>query len=214
MIKWLWTANASVFGLALLILVIGLATLVGGSLDEQFQDKNSSDSVASDELGSGKGGAESPLVAMARKYSARLDPPKPVVKKPIVKKPVVKKAPKVVKPPKPVVKKPVEPPKKVIAPPNFTLDATITIGEYDGLAWIKTPKSKSPELYAVGETVELYEIIAVKHGLIELKREDATFVLKVPEPKPVVSAPTKVATPAKKTPSRTSRTRPTRTPRK
>ena len=118
MIKWLWTANASVLGLALLILVIGLATLVGGGPGEQFQDKNSSDSVASDDLASGNKKTESPLVAMARKYSARLDPPKPVVKKPIVKKPVVKK-PK----PKP---KPKTLSKEEIAKRKKKLDASFT----------------------------------------------------------------------------------------
>jgi hypothetical protein len=213
-IKWLWTANGSVFILALLILMIGLITLADTDPAEQFQTDGGFNLVIGDDSSSSADKSESPLVAMARKYSVRFNPPKPpVVKKPPKKKPpkphVVKKPPKKEPPKPPVVKKP---PKKVIPAPNFTLDATLLIGEHDGLAWIKPPKATQPNLYSIGKKIDQYEIVKIEHGLIELIREETSFTLKVPEPKKVAS-PTVKPKPVEKSTDRRSRKRLKRTPR-
>ena len=191
MIKRLWIANGIILGLALLVLIIGLVSLAGSNpLADNSQVNNGlQDPAGNDLLAAGSDGKDSELVAMARKYSIRFNPPKPppVVKKPIKKPPIVKKPPEVKKPikknpPKPPPPPP-PPPKKVIPPPSFGVEATLMIGETEGLAWIKPPKGTHPTLYAVGEKIDQYEIIKIEHGVVELVREEKNFTIKVPEPK-------------------------------
>ena len=207
MIKWLWTANGIILGIAVIILMVGLMTLIGsnpltdrsGLLDGALE--------ADDTQSNGNGLSESALVAMAKKYSTRFDPPKPKPKPKVDIKP--KPKPKVdIKPkpePKPKVDikpKPKPEPKPVVPPPVFAIEATLMIGDYEGLAWIKEPKAKQPGLYAVGEKIDEYEITKVKHGVVEFSREKATFTLKVPEPKKTAMAPAPKAAAAAKPPTR------------
>lgn len=220
-LKWLWIANGSILAGALLVLIIGLLSLLGSNpiADGSQVISGSQDTDNIDQSSDGISKTESPLVAMVRKYSTRFNPPKPKPKPKPKLSPKPKPTPKVAPKPKPVTPpKPAPKPRQIIPAPPFTVEATLMIGADEGLAWIKQPKDKQPNLYAVGEKINQYEIVKIQHGIVELMRETANFTLKVPEPKKIntpipipVAAPKQLVPPKKNTPRR-SRKRPTRTP--
>lgn len=66
-------------------------------------------------------------------------------------------------------------------PPNFILEATLVIGQAQGLAWIKLPGKQKSQPVGVDDRIEQYQITRINNGSIELMREGFTYVLAVAE---------------------------------
>lgn len=221
-VRMLWYANATAIGLAVLVLLVGLVQLGGGST-EPGEGVGGSAGVASGgpgdkAAGSGQGvQSDSALVAMARRYSQRLAaPPAP---KPIPKAAAAKPAPPEPKPvvaakpaPKPPPPKRVEPPEpKKPANPSFAVEGTLVMGVGGGMAYVKLPGKSQGQMFAVGETIDKYKLVRVEDGVITVMREGFDFKVEVPRPKPTAIVD-KPETPVPKQPTpRSSRTRPSST---
>jgi type II secretory pathway component PulC len=183
LIRWLWRLNIVIITITCIILLLGLtlyflnrpASVKGGQQpdDAQTDDKK--------QLADGDKKLDSPIVAMARQYSKHLEDggkPKPPTKQPgpIAKAPPTE-PPKPAPAPQPVVSKP----KPTV---NFSLKATLLIGNDDGLAWVLLPGKSEPQAFAKGEKIEQYKITQIKHGQIVVERDGVSQTLKVPEPPP------------------------------
>ncbi len=196
MVKWLWWINFAIAGLAVLTLCVGLGALLGDDLPavhEGNQGGVNADLLV-DNSGEKAGGEnkDSLLVAAARSFGNRLDPPPPpkppVPPRPVAPpKPVAPPEPKLPPPPK-LPPKPVEPPKPKLPPkppqPSFTLMATIGMGPTDGYAYIKPLKDNDAKLIRLGESIEEYMVVKINDGSIELYREGYYYTSEVPKPKP------------------------------
>ena len=204
--KWLWYINGSVTLLAVVVLVAGLGTLQGG---EPQAGENQGKALATDP-GKKDGDADSeayqradsPLVAMARQYSLRLNPPpppkppepQPKPDPPRPKPPDLEPKPQPPEPkpqpPEPAPKPPEPPPEpkepeKVKPPgPTFQVQATMIIGPVEGYAWPRLPGRKEPNMVSVGDELDHYQIIRIADGYVELDREGFSYKLEVPKPPP------------------------------
>ena len=193
---YLWYANTGVLGAAVLVLVIGLALLGGGSpgsgalagqesgLSDRHGDKG--------QIADPNDKSDSLLVAVVKNFSERIAPPKPQPKpkppkpqpKPKPKPPEPKPAPPP-PPPKPEPPKPKpEPPKPKVPKPDFALTGTIVIGPQQGGAWLVEKGNSEARGFWVGDMIGKYKLIRVTDGQIEVARDGETFTVAVPQPKP------------------------------
>ena len=184
MTRWLWYISAGVSAAAVLVLVIGLATLAGDAkADQQADAANKVEDARKGEDAREENKGESPLVAAARGYLNRSNPPPVTAAPPVVPQPVEEPKVEVETPPPPPA------PPAQAPPPTFALEATLVIGETGGLVWLRgIPGQPEPILAAVGEEVDGYKLNKVGDGYAEFTREGTSFKLEVPPPLPVVAS--------------------------